>query len=158
MRALCFCKVGWASCSFSGPLTRCKVNKPQMKRNWKPLAPWLGRRVKQGFRGYPIATIAFYGPTAEFATKVVVGILKDENVDADPLEKWLSDNSDIRLDSDIGEELVAFIKSQEVKSVVVTDGIIGCPHEEGIDYPEGKPCPECPYWAGRDRWTLERIQ
>jgi hypothetical protein len=129
-----------------------------MKRNWKPLSPWLGRKLKQRFRGYPIATIAFYGPTAEFATKVVVGIFNDENVDADSLEKWFSQDSDIRLDSGIGEDLVAFIKSLEVKSVVVTDGIIGCPHEEGIDYPDGKSCPECPYWAGRDRWTRERIQ
>jgi hypothetical protein len=87
-----------------------------------------------------------------------VGIFKDENGDADLLEKWFSQNSDIRSNEDVGEELVAFIKSHEVKSVVVTDGIIGCPHEEGIDYPEGKSCPECPYWAGRDRWTRERIQ
>jgi hypothetical protein len=29
--------------------------------------------------------------------------------------------------------------------------MLGCPHEEGIDYPEGEACPECPYWAGRDR-------
>jgi RNA polymerase sigma factor (sigma-70 family) len=36
---------------------------------------------------------------------------------------------------------VAFIKAQHVRSVVVTDGIIGCPHEEGVDYPEGKSCP-----------------
>jgi hypothetical protein len=41
---------------------------------------------------------------------------------------------------------------------VVTDGIIGCPHEEGTDYPEGASCPQCPYWAGRDRFTHERIQ
>jgi hypothetical protein len=33
------------------------------------------------------------------------------------------------------------------------DRIIGCPHEEGIDYPEGTSCPECLYWEGRDRWT-----
>jgi len=129
-----------------------------MNSRWKPSSPWLARRVKRGFRGYPIATIALYGPTAEFATKVVVGIFKDERSDADPLEKWFSQNSDIRLDGDIGEGLVTFIKSHEVKSVVVTDGIIGCPHEEGVDYPEGKSCPECPYWAGRDRWTRERIQ
>jgi len=130
----------------------------RMSGRWKPSSPWLGKRVKQGFRGYPIATIAFYGPTADLATKVVVGIFKQENRDSDLLEKWFSHNSDIRSDDDIGEELVAFIKSHEVKSVVVTDGIIGCPHEEGIDYPEGESCPECPYWAGRDRWTRERIQ
>lgn len=130
----------------------------QMKSNWRPRSPWLGRRVKPGFQGYPAATIAFYGPTAELATKVVVGIFKEEHGDADPLEKWFSQNCDIRSNDDIGEELVAFIKSHGVKSVVVTDGIIGCPHEEGIDYPEGKSCLECPYWAGRDRWTKERIQ
>jgi hypothetical protein len=92
------------------------------------------------------------------ATKVVVGIFKEENGDADPLEKWFLQDLDIRFNEEIVEELIAFIKLHEVKSVVVTDGIIGCPHEEGIDYPEGKSCPKCPYWAGRDRWTLERIQ
>ncbi len=43
------------------------------------------------------------------------------------------------------------------KSVVMTDRIIGCPHEEGIDY-EGPTCPDCPFWAGRDRWTGKRLQ
>ena len=43
------------------------------------------------------------------------------------------------------------------KSVVMTDRIIGCPHEEGIDY-EGATCPHCSFWAGRDRWTGERLQ
>lgn len=129
-----------------------------MTKKWIPPSPWLGRKVKQGFRGYPIATIAFYGPTSETATKVVIGIFRDEDGDADPLERWFSEESDIRVDTNVGEEIVAFIKAQEVRSVVVTDGIIGCPHEEGIDYPEGKSCPKCPYWAGRDRWTLDRVQ
>jgi len=129
-----------------------------MSSKWKPSQPWLRKRVKQGFRGYPVATVAFYGPTAELATKVVVGIFKEENGDADPLEKWFLQDLDIRFNEEIVEELIAFIKLHEVKSVVVTDGIIGCPHEEGIDYPEGKSCPKCLYWAGRDRWTLERIQ
>jgi hypothetical protein len=129
-----------------------------MTKSWKPSSPWLGRKVKQGFRGYPIATIAFYGPTAETATKIAVGIFKEENHDADSLERWFSQESDIRLDTDIGEQIAAFIKAENVRSVVITDGIIGCPHEEGVDFPEGKSCPRCPYWAGRDRWTLERIQ
>jgi len=43
------------------------------------------------------------------------------------------------------------------KSVVMTDRIIGCPHEEGIDY-EGSTCPDCPFWVGRDRWTGKRLQ
>ena len=51
----------------------------------------------------------------------------------------------------VGEKVLAFLKDHTAKSVVVTDGIIGCPHEEGIDYPEGKSCPQCPSWAGRDQ-------
>ena len=25
--------------------------------------------------------------------------------------------------------------------------------EEGVDYPLGGKCPECPIWASRDRWS-----
>lgn len=31
--------------------------------------------------------------------------------------------------------------------------IIGYPHEEGLDYPEGDYFPECNYWKGRDRFS-----
>ena len=58
----------------------------------------------------------------------------------------------------IGDQILAFLKEHGAKSVIATDSLIGCPHEEGIDYPEGKSCPRCPYWAGRDRFTRERIQ
>ncbi len=30
----------------------------------KSSASWLGKKAQRGFRGYPIATIALYGPTA----------------------------------------------------------------------------------------------
>jgi hypothetical protein len=40
----------------------------------------------------------------------------------------------------------------------LTDRIIGCPHEEGKDYPAGDVCPQCPFWANRDRFTHELIQ
>ena len=56
------------------------------------------------------------------------------------------------------DKVLAFLKDHAAKSVIVTDGLIGCPHEEGIDYPEGKSCPQCPYWAGHDRFARERIQ
>jgi hypothetical protein len=39
------------------------------------------------------------------------------------------------------------------KTVVMADRIIGCPHEEGVDYPDGEKCPSCPFWATRDRWS-----
>ena len=56
-----------------------------MKGKWKPSSPWLDRKVKKGFHGYPAATVAFYGPTADLATKIVIGIFKEKSSDADPL-------------------------------------------------------------------------
>jgi len=65
---------------------------------------------------------------------------------------------EIRHDSFVGEKVSEFLRQNQVRSIVVAEGILGCPHEEGIDYPEGKSCPQCRYWAGRDRFTQERIQ
>jgi len=113
---------------------------------------WLDKRAGQGFRGYPVATIAYYGPDASHATKVAVGILAGED-DLAFMEKWFSEQADVRQQVDISRQIVEFLGQHQVKSVVMTDRVIGCPHEEGIDYPEGQSCPRCPFWKGRDRWT-----
>jgi hypothetical protein len=115
-------------------------------------------KVREGFRGYPAATIAYYGPDDTHASKVVVGIFLKEDKEAIVLERLFSEEVDARHDPAIQEKILELIKTHEVRSVGVTEGIIGCPHEEGIDYPEGNSCPQCPYWAGRDRFTHERIQ
>ncbi|HEV2729375.1 MAG TPA: hypothetical protein VGV15_05030 [Terriglobales bacterium] len=118
---------------------------------------YLEKKAKSGFRGYPVATIAFYGPTDHFASKVVVAIFRSQTEQSEVLERFFSEESDVRFDDTTGSQVLAVIESHAVQSVVMTDRIIGCPHEEGIDYPEGTPCPQCPFWAGRDRWTGERI-
>ncbi len=128
-----------------------------MIKTRKSLNHSLGKKSRRGFRGFPAATVAFYGPTADFASKVAVAIIRDERSDPDPLQRWFSEDTDVRADPAVGEQVLAFLREHAAKSVVVTDGIIGCPHEEGIDYPEGKSCPKCPFWAGRDRFTHERI-
>jgi len=128
-----------------------------MIKTRKSLKQSLSKKSKQGFQGYPAATVAFYGPTADLATKVAVAIIRDERGDPDPLQRWFTEDMDVRTDPGVGEQVLAFLREHAAKSVVVTDGIIGCPHEEGIDYPEGKSCPRCPFWAGRDRFTHERI-
>jgi hypothetical protein len=117
----------------------------------------LHERARRGFRGYPIATIAYYGPDNNFASKVAVGIILQENGEVAFLERWFSRDRDVRADPTINQEIIAFLNQHPVKSVAMTDRIIGCPHEEGIDYPVGESCPECPYWANRDRWTGELI-
>jgi len=111
----------------------------------------LRRKTERGFRGYPVGTIAFYGPDSLHATKVAVGIVHREGAEVRELERWFSDTSDVRYDDSIGHQVLAFLQQHGVKTVVTGSRILGCPHEEGIDYPEGTECPLCPYWAGRER-------
>ena len=110
---------------------------------------------KQNKTKYPAAVIAFYGPDNVKASKVVVSIIKQEDSEPDPMKKWMSGLTDVRDDERILGEIEIFLKENNVESVVSTDGIIGCPHEEGIDYPEGINCPLCSFWTHRDRFTHE---
>ena len=41
----------------------------------------LCKKSKRGMRGWPVATIAFYGPDASRATKVVVSIIPTEGLE-----------------------------------------------------------------------------
>ena len=108
--------------------------------------------------GCPIATIAYYGPDDRFASKVAMGILlSEEDEEVSDLQRWFANEQDVRLDMTINKEILEFIKPYRPRRVVMLDRIIGCPHEEGIDYPTGEVCPQCPFWANRDRWTGEMI-
>jgi hypothetical protein len=114
-------------------------------------------KAKRGFRGYPAATVIFYGPNASFASKIAIGIVRGENKEPE-MHRFFSETIDLRENEEIGEQILALLKQQGVLSVIMADRILGCPHEEGIDYPDGTSCPQCPYWAGRDRYSHVRIQ
>jgi hypothetical protein len=64
----------------------------------------------------------------------------------------------VRNSREIVEAIAVFLKEHQLKSAVTVHKIIGYPQEEGIDYPENKRCPRCPFWAGRDRFAHERIK
>jgi len=111
----------------------------------------LEKKAKKGFKGYPVASVAFYGPTNKFATKVAVGIFPYK--DAEPLMNTWFAETDIRNNAKVMDEILKTIRDNEICSIAIVDKIIGCPHEEGIDYPEGESCPKCPFWQNRDRWS-----
>lgn len=117
----------------------------------------LKKRARRGFRGYPVATIAFYGPNDERASKAAVGIVSQAGGDPDILERWFAEDGDVRTDPTVAQAILEFIRRYGAKSVVMADHIIGCPHEEGTDYPNGGVCPQCPFWAHRDRWSGDVI-
>ena len=123
-----------------------------MKIGWRP-EKWLKKKAKAGVRGFPVGTIAFYGPDDRRASKVAVGIIPARGAEAAALRRWFSESVDVRQDETILAEVAAFLRDNDVHSVAMTEGILGCPHEEGVDYPEGEVCPQCPFWAGRDRWA-----
>jgi len=126
--------------------------------NTKVRKYWIEKKMHRK-TGYPVGTIAYYGPDDLFASKVVAGIILSEKDDKDViLEKWFSTTIDVRYDPEIKEKIIDFFEQYHIHRVVMTDRIIGCPHEEGVDYPEDKQCPHCPFWANRDRWTGELVK
>ncbi len=127
-----------------------------MDRRTAQLKKRLVKRDKKGFRGYPVGTIACYGPDDRRATKLVVSIVKRDGAEPSEMRKWYAEDGDVRDTLEYMEEIVGFLEQHGARSVVMPDRIIGCPHEEGIDY-EGQTCPQCPFWANRDRWTGEVI-
>jgi hypothetical protein len=117
---------------------------------------WLRKKSKQGMRGYPVGTIAFYGPDDRRASKVVASCIRAEGAEPELL-RLFSETADVRTDQSILAEIADFLKQHAVHSVAMMDRIIGCPHGEGIDYPVGESCPQCPYWKERDRWSGEPV-
>lgn len=118
----------------------------------------LEEKAKEAFRGYPVGTIALYGPDDIKATKVVAAVIIAEG--EEPIETktcFSSRGKDVRIDFDLFDGIKDFFKENRVRSVVMAAKIMGCPHQEGIDYPDGGHCPECAFWSHRDRFTGEII-
>lgn len=95
---------------------------------------------------YPIGTVAYYGPDATTTVKIAAGVILRDG--AEPLlKRWVGTN--VTQDPKVAEELKRFFAQHGVKSVVAVGRNIGCPHEEGEDFPLGGDCPLCPFWAGK---------
>ena len=119
---------------------------------------WIDKMARRKSPRYPIATIAYYGPDDSFASKVVIGIVLATREEPTYMKKWFASEIDVRLDERINEQILEFIMQHMAARVTMIERIIGCPHEEGIDYPEDQACPQCPFWENRDRWTGELIE
>ena len=104
------------------------------------------RSSRRGKIEYPVATIAHYGPDDKTVTKIAVGIIEAEV--AEPImERWVG--ADVATNPEVGAQIAGFIAAHGVQQVAMSDGVLGCPHEEGIDFPKGQECPYCPFWRGK---------
>jgi hypothetical protein len=52
-------------------------------------------------------------------------------------------------DPSVQKKIERFFQEHDVKQVVAADRNMGCPHEEGKDFPVGGDCPFCPFWKGK---------
>jgi hypothetical protein len=82
-------------------------------------------------RGWPIATIV--GPDLSRAPKVAVGIMPAEDAEPSEMRDWSVEKGDVRKDLSVIGEMLEFIESHGALTIIISDGIIGCPHQEGID-------------------------
>jgi hypothetical protein len=96
--------------------------------------------------GYPIGTITLYGPDDETTTKIAAAVIVCE--DAEPvLKRWVG--TDVMTNAKVQRELQEFFQQHGVQSVSMSEGNMGCPHEEGEDFPMGEDCPFCPFWKAK---------
>jgi hypothetical protein len=55
----------------------------------------LRKKARRGLRGWPAATIAFYGPNLDRATKAAVGIVPAENAEVGDMQSWEVEDGDV---------------------------------------------------------------
>jgi hypothetical protein len=103
-------------------------------------------RKRQKPPQYPIGTVAMYGPDDKTTTKIAAGVILHDG--AEPiLKRWVA--TDVTTNPKVQQEMKDFFLQHGVKQVAMTKGNMGCPHEEGEDFPHGEDCPFCPFWKGK---------
>jgi hypothetical protein len=95
---------------------------------------------------YPIGTVALYGPDDKTTTKIAAGVILQDGAEA-IIKRWVA--TDVTTNPKVQQELQEFFTKHGVKSVAMSQGNMGCPHEEGLDFPHGEDCPFCPFWKGK---------
>lgn len=97
---------------------------------------------------YPLASVIPYGPDDKTVTKLTVSIfLTPDHEDVDVSEVWVATN--IVTNEKIAHQINEFLRAHGVKTVMTATVVLGCPHEEGADFPHGQDCPFCPFWKGK---------
>ena len=90
-------------------------------RRARELHQRLGKKARRGFRGFPVGTIAFYGPDDRRATKLVAAVIAKEDDPPSDLRRYLVAEGDVRQDPTILEEVVLFFEAHGVRSVAMVD-------------------------------------
>ena len=105
------------------------------------------RNAIQAKTEYPFGVMAYYGPDDQTVEKIIAIVLPDQ--ESDPkLKIWQGPK--IAEDTQTAAEIGKFFQEHKVSEVTMTEGIVGCPHDEGVDFPIGESCPYCPFWSEQE--------
>jgi hypothetical protein len=104
---------------------------------------------------YPLATVAPHGPDDRTVTKLAVGIIRSEqDEETSALHRWGGTN--VASDKKVAREMFWYMRDHGVKTVATATAVLGCPHEEGNDFPSGEDCPFCPFWKSKQGSKSDR--
>jgi hypothetical protein len=118
------------------------------RAEWDAAIEEYGTRLRQPEKPmeYPMGTVAMYGPDDKRTTKIAAAVFLQDG--AEPiLMRWVA--TDVTTNPKIQQAMREFFLQHGVKSVAMSEGNMGCPHEEGEDFPDGEDCPFCPFWKGK---------
>jgi hypothetical protein len=95
---------------------------------------------------YPIGTLAYYGPDNQTCTRIIASVINAPNAKPQ-FREW--QDIDVCENPQVASEIGDYFRLAGVKDVIMTEGVVGCPHDEGVDYSLGESCPECPFWQNQ---------
>ncbi len=101
------------------------------------------RKLLAENKTFPVATITYHGPDDQTVTKISAGIVLSGK-DTPIVKHWSGDG--IGEDVAAAEEIGQFLKEHETQRIITSKNVMSCPHIEGVDYPDGENCPQCPFW------------
>ena len=114
---------------------------------WRAAVREYEEKHRQELRKYPLGVITCYGFDDTTTTKITATVFAAPDDDAGRARSWMGSN--IVHSPEMQGEVAEFVVTHGVKTVVMSYGNVGCPHEEGLDYPTGEDCPFCPFWEGK---------
>jgi len=104
------------------------------------------RNVVNDKTEFPYGTLVYFGPDDTNVTKIVSVVIQSQ--DSSPiLESW--SDPEIMSNQNVLSEVGQFFIKYQVDNIIMTHGIVGCPHIEGVDYTTGEDCPHCPFWSAK---------
>lgn len=81
----------------------------------------IAKRVKKGFQGYPLISLAYFGESVDCATEVVAGYTSEEG--AVVQEQKFCSKGNAKIDETIQTTLLKVIERANAKTVVEVEGV-----------------------------------